>query len=77
LTELFSRIEYKTVDDDDYHAFNPVLSVLSYWLKAPVVPRGTPVVNALNKQRQCLENIMRACLGLAPQNDMMLEHKCF
>lgn len=39
------------------------------------VPPGTPVVNALAKQRAMLENIMRACIGLAPDNNMMLEYK--
>ena len=26
-------------------------------------------------QRNCLVNIMRACIGLAPDNNMLLEHK--
>uniref|UniRef100_A0A3B3DGI3 inositol-3-phosphate synthase n=1 Tax=Oryzias melastigma TaxID=30732 RepID=A0A3B3DGI3_ORYME len=43
--------------------------------RAPLVPSGTPVVNAYFRQRACIENIMRACLGLPPQNHMMLEHK--
>ncbi|AQK84539.1 Inositol-3-phosphate synthase isozyme 1 [Zea mays] len=48
-------------------------------LTAPIildlVPPGTPVVNALAKQRAMLENIMRACVGLAPENNMILEYK--
>lgn len=40
-----------------------------------MVPQGTPVVNALAKQRSCIENILRACLGLPPENNMLLEHK--
>lgn len=43
--------------------------------QAPLVPQGTPVVNALAKQRSCIENILRACLGLPPENNMLLEHK--
>ncbi|KAI8925611.1 hypothetical protein BC831DRAFT_460314 [Entophlyctis helioformis] len=78
LAELFTRIAYKTEETgDEFAAFHPVLSVLSYMLKAPVVPNGTPVVNALAKQRAAIENIMRACIGLAPQSDMTLEHRCF
>jgi myo-inositol-1-phosphate synthase len=77
LTELFQRITYRTKDTDEFTNFHPVLSVLSYLLKAPVVPEGTAVVNALAKQRAGIENILRACLGLDPQNDMVLEHKCF
>ena len=40
------------------------------------VPAGTPVINALSKQRAMLENIFRACVGLPPENNMMLEFKC-
>jgi hypothetical protein len=36
---------------------------------------GTPVVNALAQQRSCIENILRACLSLPPENSMTLEHK--
>ncbi|KAI9346385.1 hypothetical protein DFJ73DRAFT_626391 [Zopfochytrium polystomum] len=74
LTELFTRIEYRTAGSgDDFAPFHSVLSLLSYMLKAPVVPRGTPVVNALAKQRAALENVFRACVGLPPQSDMLLE----
>jgi myo-inositol-1-phosphate synthase len=75
LTELMQRITYKTGDMKDYENFHSVLSVLSYLLKAPQVPKGTPVVNALFRQRNCLVNIMRACVGLPPENDMLLEFK--
>lgn len=57
------------------HSFHPVATILSYLTKAPLVPPGTPVVNALAKQRAMLENIMRACIGLSPDNNMMLEYK--
>lgn len=52
LCELCERIFVKRSNDDDFHRFHPVLSVLSYLLKAPLVPPGTPVVNALAAQRQ-------------------------
>ncbi|KAI0239694.1 Myo-inositol-1-phosphate synthase [Massospora cicadina] len=77
ITELMTRIEYKTEGMDEFAPFHSVLSILSYMLKAPMVPPGTPVVNALSKQRSAIENIFRACLGLAPQNDMLLEAKAF
>ncbi|KAF9141155.1 Myo-inositol-1-phosphate synthase [Mortierella sp. GBA39] len=75
LTELMTRIEYKTEDMAEYAPFNSVLSILSYMLKAPMVPHGTQVINALSKQRTAMENIFRACVGLPPQNDMLLEAK--
>lgn len=36
---------------------------------------GAPVVNALVKQRACIENILKACIGLPPEHHMDLEHK--
>ncbi|TLS30921.1 hypothetical protein PpBr36_03042 [Pyricularia pennisetigena] len=77
VTEMMSRIQWKTASDpeDGFRNFHSVLSVLSYMLKAPLTPPGTPVVNALAKQRAALTNIFRACLGLDPESDMTLEHK--
>lgn len=75
LAEMCQRIEFKVAGQDEYQQFNSVLSILSYLCKAPLVPRGTPVVNALFRQRMCIENIFRATLGLAPINHMTLEHK--
>lgn len=75
LMELFQRIRFTVKDAGEQQAMHPVLSILSYLLKAPVVPEGTPVVNALFKQRGAIENLLRACVGLPPVNYMMLEHK--
>jgi len=75
LCEICQRINFKTDDNTNWQTFHPVLSILSYLCKAPLVPQGTPVVNALFKQRACLENIFRACVGLPPINHMTLEHK--
>lgn len=77
LTELMTRITWKTASDeeDEYNGFHSVLSLLSYMLKAPMTPPGTPVVNALGKQRSAIINILRACVGLQPESDMGLEHK--
>ncbi|KND89758.1 Inositol-3-phosphate synthase [Tolypocladium ophioglossoides CBS 100239] len=78
ITEMMTRIQWKASGaDNDYKRFHSVLSVLSYMLKAPLTPPGTPVVNALAKQRAALTNIFRACVGLEPESDMTLEHKLF
>lgn len=78
LAEMMTRIQWKdSTSEDDYKHFHSVLSVLSYMLKAPLTPPGTPVVNALAKQRAALTNIFRACVGLEPESDMTLEHKLF
>ncbi|KAG8383488.1 hypothetical protein BUALT_Bualt04G0018500 [Buddleja alternifolia] len=75
LDELSTRIQLKAEGEGKFHTFHPVATILSYLTKAPLVPPGTPVVNALSKQRAMLENILRACVGLAPENNMILEYK--
>jgi myo-inositol-1-phosphate synthase len=77
VAEIMTRISWKTEEADEYKGFHSVLSVLSYMLKAPLTPPGTPVINALAKQRAALTNIFRACVGLQPESDMTLEHKLF
>ena len=75
LAELCGRIKVKKEESDQWESFHPVLSLLSYMLKAPLVPPEAPVVNALFAQREAIVNIMRACLGLPPNNHMTLEHR--
>lgn len=75
LAELCTRIAFKKPSEAKFSTFHPVLSILSYLCKAPLVPNGTPVINALFKQRLCIENVLRACLSLPPDNSMLLEHK--
>ncbi|KAI1380984.1 myo-inositol-1-phosphate synthase [Hypoxylon crocopeplum] len=79
VAEMMTRIQWKLHSQpaDEYRGFHSVLSILSYMLKAPLTPPGTPVVNALAKQRGALTNIFRACVGLEPESDMTLEHKLF
>lgn len=74
LAELMTRITYKAgADDKEWNSMYSVLSLLSYSLKAPVVKPGTDVVNSLNRQRAACTNFLRACLGLAPESDLLLE----
>ncbi|TKA54068.1 hypothetical protein B0A55_12552, partial [Friedmanniomyces simplex] len=93
VAELFTRIQWRQPHtntdnnaltsasqekpEQEWKSFHSVLSVLSYMLKAPLTPPGTPVVNALAKRRSALVNVMKACVGLEPENDMTLEHKLF
>lgn len=79
VAEMMTRISWKADSENskDYKGFHSVLSILSYMLKAPLTPPGTPVINALAKQRSALTNIFRACVGLQPESDMTLEHKLF
>ena len=73
ICELFSRIQYKTETDSDFQGFHSILTVLSYWLKAPLARPAHEAKNGLNKQRAQLENLMRAFIGLPPNSDMCLE----
>jgi myo-inositol-1-phosphate synthase len=75
LAELCERIEFETENNETN--FHSVLSLLSYMLKAPLVPDNAPVINALFKQREAIINVMRACIGLAPENHMLLEHRLY
>ncbi|KAI9838397.1 MAG: hypothetical protein M1819_005666 [Sarea resinae] len=82
IAEMMTRVSWKAHSGDEasseeYKGFHSVLSILSFMLKAPLTPPGTPVVNALAKQRSALTNIFRACVGLEPESDMTLEHKLF
>ena len=70
IAEFFSRVEYRTSKSEEFSSFYSVLSILSYWLKAPLARPGTEPVNGLGKQRAALENILRALLGMAPNNEM-------
>ncbi|KAL7715723.1 Inositol-3-phosphate synthase [Entamoeba marina] len=74
LMEFMTRVTY-SVDNLEFSSFNAVVSMISYLLKAPVVPKGAPVINALFKQRECLDNFFRALLGLPVDNHLLLEGK--
>ncbi|KAJ7104255.1 hypothetical protein B0H15DRAFT_17240 [Mycena belliarum] len=74
LTELLTRIKYRNVaEQKDFAPLYPVLSLLSYMLKAPLVKPGTEVVNSLNRQRNALEGFLKACIGLENNSDLLLE----
>jgi len=85
LSEVCERIKIKRtnvnyldkqqLDETTFESFHTILSLVNYLVKAPLVPRNTPIVNALASQRMCIINIFRACCGLSPDNHMFLEHK--
>jgi len=73
-----TRVDTETTSSprlDDYKPLHPVNVLLSYLTKAPFVPEGHPCINALNRQRAMLENVFKACVGLPPDNNMLLEFK--
>lgn len=76
MAEFLSRVTYKKKgSEEEYQKFHSVLSFLSYWLKAPLTRPGFDPVNGLNKQRAAIENLLRALVGLGPQNDLKFEER--
>ncbi|KIJ52571.1 hypothetical protein M422DRAFT_156269 [Sphaerobolus stellatus SS14] len=74
LAELLTRIQYREVGkDEEFKPLYSVLSLLSYMLKAPLVKPGTDVVNSLSRQRNGLEQFLKACIGLEAHGDILLE----
>ena len=65
LGELCERIQNQTRRDCRVVILPSDSIILSYMLKAPLVPNGAPVVNALFTQRRVIVTVMRTCLGLA------------
>lgn len=82
IAELCERIRFRIhkplgeqAEASEFQKFNSVLSVLSYLCKAPLVERGAKVVNALFKQRSCIENLLRALVALPPINHLDFQCK--
>ncbi|XP_020815446.1 inositol-3-phosphate synthase [Drosophila serrata] len=77
LGELSTRIQLRSAENESapWVPFKPVLSLLSYLCKAPLVPQGCQVVNSLFRQRAAIENILRGCIGLPPISHMTLEQR--
>ncbi|KAF8270182.1 inositol-3-phosphate synthase [Lactarius quietus] len=78
LAELLTRIQYRELaagTDAEFKPLHPVLSLLSYMLKAPLVKPGTDVVNSLSRQRNALETFLKACIGLEGSSDLLLESR--
>lgn len=72
LAELLTRVTYRENATGEWQPLYSVLSLLSYMLKAPLVKPGEDVVNSLNRQRNALEQFLKACLGLEHSNDLLL-----
>ena len=74
LAELLTRVQYRVVEKSgEFQPLYPVLSLLSFMLKAPLVKPGTDVVNSLNRQRNALDAFLKACVGLEGSTDLLLE----
>ncbi|CDO93983.1 unnamed protein product [Kluyveromyces dobzhanskii CBS 2104] len=79
MAEFCSRIKYRKLTDvsGEYQSFYPVLTMLSYWLKAPLTRPGFKAINGLNKQRAALENFLRLLIGLPALDELRFEERLF
>ncbi|KAI5959269.1 INO1 [Candida pseudojiufengensis] len=75
VSEFLSRVTYKKESENEYQDFYSVLTLLSYWLKAPLSRPGFKTINGLNKQRQALENLLRLLVGLPINNELRFEER--
>lgn len=75
MTEFLQRVSYKKTTDDKYENFYSVLSLLSYWLKAPLAKPGFNPINGLNKQRLAIENLLRLLVGMPVNNELRFEER--
>lgn len=64
--ELLTRIKV------DNKPLGPLLSYLSYFLKAPVTNHKEFVINSLNRQKEALTNLIKACAGYTPDDGTLL-----
>lgn len=70
LGEFFTRIKAFKKGDDTEHSMDTLLSLLAFFLKAPEVTEGSPLVNALFRQREAIINMARVAAGLSPDDHM-------
>lgn len=79
--ELLDRVQVKResvvcgAESQEWESLHSVSSLLSFMLKAPLVPSHAPVVNALMRQRKSIDCMLRAMVGLPPVDDLALEHR--
>ncbi|TID15837.1 hypothetical protein CANINC_004367 [Pichia inconspicua] len=74
MTEFLSRVKCSK-DDGKYESMYSVLSLLSYWLKAPLTRPSYKPINALNKQRMAIDNFLRILIGLKPLDELRFEER--
>lgn len=75
MTEFLQRVSYKKAGEENYENFYSVLSLLSYWLKAPLAKPGFNPINGLNKQRLAIENLLRLLVGMPVNNELRFEER--
>ena len=75
ITELMERIHWKSDDEENFHRFDTVLSVLGYLCKAPRTRDNAPLMNSLFRQKNGIENLFKVCAGLPLDDNMLMEFR--
>ncbi|CCH44319.1 myo-inositol-1-phosphate synthase [Wickerhamomyces ciferrii] len=75
-TEFLTRVSYKPLgSNDSAKSLYPILGYLSYWLKAPLTRKGFQTINGLTKQKQGLENFLKALVGIPISDELRFEER--
>ena len=72
MTELMTRISYQREGEEE-KPFQGVMSFLGYLMKAP--ESVGPTINSLNRQRNCIENLVRILSGLPLEDNLLLNFR--
>lgn len=75
MTEFMTRVKCLKAGSDKYEKMYTVLTLLSYWLKAPLTRPSYKPVNALNRQRMAVDNFLRILIGLKPLDELRFEER--
>lgn len=75
MTEFLSRVKCLKAGETQYEKMYTILSLLSYWLKAPLTRPSYKPINALNKQRMAIDNFLRILVGLKPLDELRFEER--
>ena len=73
--DLLSRVQTSSCNDNldgESSSYPTVLSLLSFFFKAPVVNEGEPLINSFFRQVHGLENFFRVLAGLPPLDHIPL-----
>lgn len=75
MTEFLTRVKCLKHGENKYEKMYNVLSLLSYWLKAPLTRPTYKPINSLNKQRMAIDNFLRILIGLKPLDELRFEER--
>lgn len=75
MTEFLTRVKVQKDGKTEYEKLYTILSLLSYWLKAPLTRPTYKPINALNKQRMAIDNFLRILIGLKPLDELRFEER--